>query len=514
MVDRYWRKIEDVENDIENAMQISSILLKLKGYNKKLSDFGKININESSISSNSGRISTNEGNISSNTGNISTNEGNVSSNSGRISTNEGNISSNSSKLNNMDIDVKKDIYKKTFNINNFETTSSYKLIFETHIKFKLSKTGVIKIKANYEYLNFNNIRHTHIYLFKNNNITFNETHVDHNSNIVNDEFSIPAIECENVDFIIFLVNPFYDNSKITLDKNNIEFIYNDFTKIPKTDYNIDNIASNLEKITANESSISSNSGKISTNEGNISSNSGKISTNEGNISSNSGKISTNEGNISSNSGKISTNEGNISSNLGKIDANISDIASNLEKINDNKDDIVALQNSNVKAFYNLDKIFIYDIEKGHETVSSNNYYHIFEEEITYTFIRNSYLESILKVLTEISNYVLIGYFQILCNFYDENDDLFYTISLSTAMGSINKLSTIKSVFIVPINKNMTKIKIDFFIMPKPGYENRSAKFIIKNINSNKIYVKYFQKTDKTSVKNIQDSLNNVKKYYI
>ena len=29
------------------------------------------------------------------------------------------------------------------------------------------------------------------------------------------------------------------------------------------------------------------------------------------------------------------------------------------------------------------------------------------------------------------------------------------------MGSINKLSTIKSVFIVPIDKNMDKIKIDF-----------------------------------------------------
>ena len=59
---------------------------------------------------------------------------------------------------------------------------------------------------------------------------------------------------------------------------------------------------------------------------------------------------------------------------------------------------------------------------------------------------------ISKVLTEISNYVLIGYFKILFNFCDENDDLFYTISLSTAMGSINRLSTIKSVFIVPINK--------------------------------------------------------------
>ena len=34
------------------------------------------------------------------------------------------------------------------------------------------------------------------------------------------------------------------------------------------------------------------------------------------------------------------------------------------------------------------------------------------------------------------------------------------------MGSINKLSTIKSVFIVPINKNMTKIKIDFLLCLK------------------------------------------------
>ena len=86
---------------------------------------------------------------------------------------------------------------------------------------------------------------------------------------------------------------------------------------------------------------------------------------------------------------------------------------------------------------------------------------------------------------------------------------FTTISLSTAMGSINKLSTIKSVFIVPINKNMTKIKIDFFITPKPTQQNRSAKFIIQDINSNKIYIKYYQKTDEMSIKNIQDSLNSV-----
>ena len=99
---------------------------------------------------------------------------------------------------------------------------------------------------------------------------------------------------------------------------------------------------------------------------------------------------------------------------------------------------------------------------------------------------------------------------ILCNFYNQDNNLFYTISLSTAMGSINKLSTIKSVFIVPINENMSKIKIDFFIAPKETQQNRSAKFFIRDINSNKIYVKYFQKTEEMSIKDIKDALDNTK----
>ena len=61
------------------------------------------------------------------------------------------------------------------------------------------------------------------------------------------------------------------------------------------------------------------------------------------------------------------------------------------------------------------------------------------------------------------------------------------------MGSINRLSTVKSVFLVPINKDMTKIKIDFYIRPKLSQQSRSATYKIIDINSNKIYIKYFQK---------------------
>ena len=77
---------------------------------------------------------------------------------------------------------------------------------------------------------------------------------------------------------------------------------------------------------------------------------------------------------------------NISSNLEKIDENNENIASKLEKINENKEDILSLQNSNFKSFYNLDEIFIYDIEKGYQNVDKDNYYHMFEKEIIYNFI--------------------------------------------------------------------------------------------------------------------------------
>ena len=126
----------------------------------------------------------------------------------------------------------------------------------------------------------------------------------------------------------------------------------------------------------------------------------------------------------------------------------------------------------------------------------------------HNFIKESYLEIILKVLTEISNYVLIGFFQILCNFYDENDDLFYTINLSTAAGSVNRLSTIKSDFLVPINKNMTKIKIYFLLCLKLDMKIDQLNLLFKILIVIK-YIKYYQKTDEMSIKNIQDSLNTV-----
>ena len=74
MVDSYWRKIKSIENDIENSMQIFSILLKLKDYDEKLSGLSKIGNNENNISSNLRKINTNKNDISSNLEKINKNK--------------------------------------------------------------------------------------------------------------------------------------------------------------------------------------------------------------------------------------------------------------------------------------------------------------------------------------------------------------------------------------------------------------------------------------------------------
>ena len=179
---------------------------------------------------------------------------------------------------------------------------------------------------------------------------------------------------------------------------------------------------------------------------------------------------------------------------------------NKNELNDVKNDVdtvkLDINNFNIDVnnikkdidnHYKLKNIYIYDILVKSQFVDKNNDFHIFEQDIINNFKKDSFLEVSIKVLTEISNYILIGFFEILCEFFNENNDLFYDISLSTAMGSINKLSTIKSVFMVPIDRDMTKIKIDFYIRPKSSQQSRSARYSIIDINSNKIYIKYFQK---------------------
>ena len=239
--------------------------------------------------------------------------------------------------------------------------------------------------------------------------------------------------------------------------------------------------SDLSKIENNENDIGDNKNNITNNQKSINNNKNDIQNNTTSIINNKNDITNNSDSIENNTTSIINNKNNITNNKKSININKNNISYNTYDINV------------INSYYNLTNIFIYDIDVKNQLVNKEKHFHFFEKEILHTFKKDSYLEIILKVLTELSNYVLIGFFEVLCNFYDDSNNLFYSISLSTAAGSTNKLSTIKSVFMIPINKNTSKIKIDFFIKPKKGNENRSSKFAIIDINSNKIYIKYFQK---------------------
>ena len=193
MVDRYWRKIESVENNIENSMQISSILLKLKEYDEKLSDLSKIgnnennissnieiiNTNRNDISSNLGIINTNKNNISSNLEIINTNKSDISSNLGKINTNKSDISSNLGKINtnkndissnlNQINDIKSilptlEIFKKTYSIKNqsfkFNNNKIYFKLLEIEIENNFNVDRKLEINSNI-YYKYDNLQKDH-----------------------------------------------------------------------------------------------------------------------------------------------------------------------------------------------------------------------------------------------------------------------------------------------------------------------------------------------------------------
>ena len=157
MVDRYYRKIEDVENNIENAMQISGILLKLKGYDDDLS---KINDNENNISTNSSQINTNTDNISTNLGKINTNTDNISTNLGKINTNTDNISSNLGKINTNTDNISSNLGKINTNTDNISSNlgkinTNTDNISSNLGKINTNKSDIDEINSNLSNIDFN-----------------------------------------------------------------------------------------------------------------------------------------------------------------------------------------------------------------------------------------------------------------------------------------------------------------------------------------------------------------------
>ena len=485
MVDRYYRKIEDVENNIENAMQISSILLKLKGYDNDLEK-------------------------------IDTNENNILTNLEKIDDNKTNISNNLEKIDNIkSILPKSEIFKKTYSIKNqsfrFTRNIIYFKLLEIEIENNFNKDGKLEFD-NYIYYRYDNLQKDHhrlqheyqIYDDKNNLLhkkILNKTNTsdldfDKNIMLVKDNFYVTFKNNYNKitillylfrvyrhgtgNFNLELINDSFVNITY-LDKNDISLkiednknnISSNLSKIgsnkdditsnlSKIGSNKDDITSNLSKIGSNKDDITSNSSKINNNKNNISSNLSKINNNKNNISSNLSKISDNENNISSNLSKINNNENNISSNLSKINNNENNISSNLIKITSNEDDILYnlneinyLKNNSSKSYLkNVYNILFYNRKTQ---VSFRNYF--FEQVFDVNAAINDFIEMSFKISLEYENISERAYVKTLYELFDENDNSLYIKSINNSEYSYysNKIFIDESIF-YNFTKNIKKIK--------------------------------------------------------
>ena len=283
MVDRYWRKIEDVENNIENSMQISSLLLKLKGYDEKLSDLSKIGTNESNIASNLGKIDINKTNISSNLKKINNIENDITIKIKKIFMKKHllfqiclliiivkklltyiliqillqmQLFGGSNPIFAHGKNVSFPIFPHGKKYMEREGNEYFSIYFFFHFfpfsplaKMELDPP-IIKIDANYNYSYDETNNFSHIYKFYNNYQKFKEVKLNHNmiSNVVNDKFDIRGVNSTKINLLIYLVNNNKDNKSIVLfDYNAVQVIYNDNIDTLKSDINRSNISSNLEK---------------------------------------------------------------------------------------------------------------------------------------------------------------------------------------------------------------------------------------------------------------------------
>ena len=456
MTDRYWRKIEDVEDDIENAIQISGILLKLKGYDDKLGDLEKIEDNSADISSNLGKINTNEGNISSNLGKINTNEGNISSNLGKINTNEGNILFNLGKIttnkNNID-EINENLSNIDFNSNNkysienffiynIEIENDYTLnketpnfsIFKYTLEDNFKKDSILEIncKLLYDYTTYNNIGALmHVFkLYDDNNNLLHEY-----NNLKSNAGDSHKNDLTQIDLFYVKLNNDYYTIKIELILSLLDNITKSITcKL----YN--SLKSNFLCIKHYK--------------------------------------------------RINLISVNNNNNLGELNniilSNKNDISANLIKISNNEDEITYIKNNISKPYLkNIYNILIY--ESKTQIDFSNTFY---EKLFDVNAGINDFIEMSFKISLEYENISERAYVKTFYELFDENDNSLYIKSVNNNDYSYysNKIFIDENIF-YNFTKSVEKIK--FVIrFQNVSFDRDINVFYIKNDNYRLIIKNY------------------------
>ena len=429
MVDRYYREIENVENDIENAMQISSILLKLKGYDN---DLEKIDTNEKDILTNLSKIEDNETNISTNLSNIEDNETNISSNLEKINDIKSSLPTS-------------EIFKKTYSITNqsfrFTRNITYFKLLEIEIENKFNKDGRLEFD-NYIYYRYDNLQRDHHRLQHEyrifddqNNLLYKKILNKTNTSDLDFDKNIMLIK----DNFYFTFKNNYNKIKIILD---LFRVYRHGTG----NFNLELINESFVNITyldKNDISL-----KIDSNKDDILTNLSKINMNTGNISTNLDQINTNTGNISTNLDQINTNTGNISTNLIHIKGNENNIAHNLFEINSIKN------NNSTKYLKNIFNILFYDKK------TQINFKGVFYEKVfDVNSKQNDFIEMYFKIDLQYEDISERNYVKIIYQLFDENDNSLYIKSVinNDYKYFSNRVIVDENIF-YNFNKNIKKIK--------------------------------------------------------
>ena len=268
MVDSYWRKIESVKNNIENSMQISSILLKLKGYDEKLSDSSKIENNENNISSNLGKINDNENSISNNLEKID---------------NFTQYILKSSKDLEQTYIIEKKIYR-------FNKDKHFYTIFEKEIEYDFIKNSFLFVKNNM-YYKYDNLPKDHHRLQHEYNIHDIENNLIHKYLFNKDTYYnelLDSILHTSEDFCICFKKNYKKKLNLQLHRHNRHGVGNINLEIDDDNENYINIdyihKNNEERIDTNKNNISTNLINIRGNEDNIAYNLSKIDYIKDNIS--------------------------------------------------------------------------------------------------------------------------------------------------------------------------------------------------------------------------------------
>ena len=461
MVDRYWRRIEDVENNIENAMQISSILLKLKGYDKKLeglskiddnkddisSNLGKINNNSSIISTNFKQLTTNAGNISSNLGKINTNTKSISTNSGQINDNSSSISSNLGKINDNSSNISSNLKQISTNTKSISTNLE-KIDNFTQYILQSGKDFEEKYTIEKQIFKFNKNKHFYTMFekeiefdFTKNSLLFVKNHMYYKyENLSNDyhrlqhEYNI--YDGDN------LIHKYLFNKDTYYDESPILHTNEDFCICFKKNYN--KIKINLQLHRHNRHGTGNINLEIDDDNENYI-NVDYLDRNNDNNE----KVDINTESISSNLGKINDNKNSISTNLIKITSNEDDILYNLNEINNIKN------NSSKSYLKNVYNILLYDRKTQ---VSFRNYF--FERVFDVNASINDFIEMSFKISLEYENISERAYVKTLYELFDENDNSLYIKSVSNNDYSYysNKIFIDENIF-YNFNKNIKKIKL-------------------------------------------------------